>query len=134
MPEPGAWRALLADRRLRFLLVGGFNTVVGYLLFVFLYWALGSALHYLVLVVLAHFLAVINSFLTQRRWVFPDRRAGLAAFWRFNLATLSSLAFGLVAMAVLVDLLAIHPLVAQALVVVLSSIGLYLMHQRYTFR
>lgn len=134
MSETPRWRALLDDRRMRYLLVGGFNTVVGYSVFALLYWALNPWVHYLVLAVMSHFLAVINSFLTQRQWVFRDRGPRWPAFVRFNLTTLSALAFGLVAMAVLVDLLGVHPLLAQALVILLSSVGLYLLHRRYTFR
>ena len=54
--------------KFRFLLVGGFNTVVAYALFATLYWLLHG--FYALAVVLQYILTVQLSFITMRYYVF----------------------------------------------------------------
>lgn len=122
------------NEKIRFLIVGAYNTAFGYAAFAGLYIWLKESLHYLILVAIAHLLAVVNAFLTQRRIVFNDRSPWLGAFIRFNVATTLSLLLSLAGMALLVDGLGINPLLGQPLVTVVSVIGIYVLHRHYTFR
>ena len=122
------------NEKIRFLVVGAYNTAFGYVVFAGLYLWFKESLHYLILVVIAHLVAVVNAFLTQRRIVFNDRSPVLAAFLRFNVATTLSLLLSLTGMALLVDGIGINPLIGQAIVTILSVIGIYVMHRHYTFR
>lgn len=122
------------NEKIRFLIVGAYNTAFGYAAFAGLYLWLKESLHYLILVALAHLLAVVNAFLTQRRIVFNDRGPILTSFLRFNVATTLSLLFSLAGMTLLVEGVGINPLVGQAIVTIVSVIGIYLLHRHYTFR
>lgn len=122
------------NEKIRFLVVGAYNTAFGYAVFAGLYLWFKESLHYLILVAIAHLVAVVNAFLTQRRIVFNDRSPVLAAFLRFNVATTLSLLLSLTGMALLVDGIGINPLIGQAIVTILSVIGIYVLHRHYTFR
>ena len=116
------------------MIVGAYNTAFGYAAFAGLYLWLKESLHYLALVAIAHLFAVVNAFVTQRRIVFNDRSPWLGAFLRFNVATTLSLLFSLAGMALLVDGIGINPLVGQAIVTIVSVVGIYVLHRHYTFR
>lgn len=122
------------NEKARFLVVGAYNTAFGYMAFVGLYLWFKESIHYLIVVAIAHLISVANAFLTQRRLVFRDNSPLLASFVRFNVATTISLLFGLAGMALLVDGVGIPPLISQAIVTILSTIGIYILHRRYTFR
>jgi len=122
-----------SSERFRFLAVGAYNTLFGYVAFALLYTWLENELHYLVVAVIAHFIAVINAFFAHRMLVFRAHGALLREFLRFNVTTLGNLAAGLVLMALLVSLVGWHPLLAQALVIAMSVVASYFVHKLYTF-
>ena len=135
---PGWVRASLAfwqrNEQTRFLLVGAFNTAFGYLVFVVLYLLAGSRLHYLLVAVLAHFLAVIVAFLCHRHLVFRSRGPWFGEFARYNLSILGVMLAGLLGLFLLVSGLLLHPLPAQAIVTCLSVIVSYFAHRHFSFR
>lgn len=122
------------SQKARFLFLGAWNTLFGFGVFALGYVWLKDDLHYLVIATIAHAIAVLNAFVLQRQFVFQDRGPALPAFIRFNVATTISLLFSLAGMALLVDGVGLHPIVSQALVTLLSVIGIYVLHRHYTFR
>lgn len=129
-----AMRRLIGDRRIRFLVVGGYNTGFGYLVFALAYWALGDRMHYVFIATIAHFLAVTNSFLTQRHLVFRSRNPWRSEFFRFQLTYLGMLPVGVALLAFFYDLLGFPMLVAQALGMVTVVFVSYFVISRFTFR
>lgn len=121
------------SRKLRFLIVGGWNTLFGYLSFYVLYLLTADRLHYLVIAVFAHFVAVVQSYAMQRRMVFRSAAPIVGEFLRFNASLFGTLLFGLLAMYLLVEAVALSPLVAQAIVILTSVILSYVLHSRISF-
>ena len=124
------WR----DDKLRYLVVGGWNTFFGYASFAVPYWLLGRYIHYLVIAVFAHLTAVSQSFVTQRTLVFRSRDAWLPQYVRFQVAQLGLLGAGLVAMPFLVEICGLSPLVAQFLWLMVVVSASYVIHKTYSFR
>lgn len=125
---------MIWDReRFRFLAVGAYNTLFGYAAFALLYTWLHETMHYLMIAVIGHVIAVINAFFAHRILVFRARGNLLADFVRFNITTLGSTAIGLAGLAVLVDLGGIHPLLAQGIVLAVTVVITYVAHKLYTF-
>ncbi|MDP2795495.1 MAG: GtrA family protein [Sulfurisoma sp.] len=122
------------SEKARFLLIGAYNTAFGYGVFALLYVWIHQSMHYLVIAAISHLLSVTHSFLAHRYIVFRDRGRIIPAFLRFNAATAATLAFGLLAMTLLVEVVGIAPLISQAIVIALSTVGSYLLHRRFTFR
>jgi putative flippase GtrA len=118
----------------RFLVVGAYNTVFGYAAFVAAYFLFRARLHYLVIMVLAHILAVANAFLGHRFLTFRVKGQLLSDFLRFNLTYLGALVVGLLGLPFLVEVCHLHPLLSQAMVVALTMVGSYVLHKKVSFR
>lgn len=126
---------LLDDQRVRFVLVGGANTVVGYALFVLLQWIAGRYISYFGSVVIAHLLSSLLAFWLYRRWVFRVGKGGLVLdFLRFQTVFLIPLAANLIALPFLVTGLKVNVYLAQAAIVVVSVVISFIGHKYFSFR
>jgi putative flippase GtrA len=128
--------ALVADERVRFLVVGGINTVVGYLLFAALQLSVGHVIGYLGSLYGSYVLAVTLAFVLHRRFTFRVEGTGsrLVDFVRFASVYVVSLAANTVVLPLLVELARLDPLVAQAISVVVTTIVSYFGHKYFSFR
>ena len=118
----------------RFLLIGGWNTIFGYGIFALLYLLLGDRVNYLVVALISHMIAVTQSFVSQRLFVFCTRGALLGEYLRFHLANIGLLFFGMVALPLGIEILRLSPLITQALIVVFSVTFSFFIHRHFTFR
>ncbi len=118
--------------KFRFLLVGGFNTVVAYALFVTLYWLLHG--FYALAVVLQYILTVQLSFITMRYYVFR----GTGPFFKEYVKAVSVyiwlLFFNMAWLFVFIDGLHLNAYVSQAFYIVASTVLTYLFHKHFSFK
>jgi len=128
--------ALVADERVRFLVVGGINTVVGYALFAVLQITAGHVIGYLGSLYGSYLLAVTLAFVLHRRFTFRVEGTGnrLVDFLRFASVYVVSLAANTLVLPLLVELAHLDPLVAQAISVVVTTIVSYFGHKYFSFR
>jgi putative flippase GtrA len=126
-----AWRH---SQKLRFLVVGVWNTLFAYLAYGTLYMILHNQVHYLLIGIMSHVLTVSNAFICQRWLVFRSQSAWPGAFLRFNLVQLVVLACSLGGLAFLVEVLHLHPLLSQSLVIAGAIVGSYVMNRNFSFR
>ena len=122
------------SEKTRFLIVGAWNTAFGYLVFIAAYFLLHQWLHYLVIMLIAHFVSVCNAFVSHKFLVFRSDRHLLREFLRFNLSYLGAIVFGLAAMPVMVEILHLHPVISQGVIIVVTVILSYLLHKKISFR
>lgn len=125
-----AWR----HEKIRFLAVGVFNTVFGYLVFLALYLAFGARCHYLILSSVAHILSVLVAFCGQRTLVFRSAQPWPREFIRYNISLLFSFLTGLLSLYVLVEFAGLTPSVGQAITVVVTVVISYLAHRHFSFK
>jgi putative flippase GtrA len=125
-----SWR----NEKLRFLAVGLWNTGFAYAALIALHLLLEGRVHYLLISISAHFIAVTNAFICQRVWVFRSNAPWLAAYLRFNLVQLFVLAFGLGGVALTVEALHFAPLFGQLLVMSAVVVLSYLLSRNYIFK
>jgi len=129
-------RRLLAEEKVRFVLVGGTNTVVGYGLFVVFELTIGRSLGYLVSLYLSYLIAVALAFVLHRRFTFRVSGTGnaLLDFVRFAGVYVVTLLINTAALPLLVELVGLVPVVAQAIVVVVTTVVSYFGHRFFSFR
>ena len=127
---PDLWRL----RELRYLVVGGLNTLVGYGLGVGLYLVLSPLLHILAIGVLGNLLAITFSFTTYKLLVFKTRGYWLTEYLKSYVVYGGSSVLGIMVLWLLVDGLALSIWLAQALAVLIVVMVSYLGHARFTFR
>lgn len=118
--------------KIRFLLVGGFNTVVAYALFAALYYVLRG--FYVLAVVLQYILTVQLSFITMRYYVFR----GTGPFFKEYVKAVSVyvwlLFFNMAWLFVFIDGMRLNAYVSQALYIAASTVLTYLFHKHFSFK
>jgi len=129
---------VIRDQRVAFLVVGAINTVVGFLFFAgFLvtvgqWW--GKPWGYLVALACAHVVSVLFAFVLYRFVVFRVRGHVLSDLWRFETVYLAALAVNFVLLPLLVEIAHLPVLLAQALIVFVTSVMSWVGHKHYSFR
>lgn len=134
-------RRILDDQRVRFLIVGGFNTAVGFGVFVAVDFTLGrwitaqssAVLSSVVTLVVAHLLAAVVAFVLYRRFVFRVSGNVVVDFLRFESVYLVPLGVNLVVLPAVVAAGA-PAILAQAVILVLMTLVSYFGHRYFSFR
>lgn len=131
-----AIRDLLSDERVRFIIVGGINTALGYLLFVAFELTLGNRIGYLGSLYLSYALATIVAFILHRRFTFRATESGsiVVDFLRFQSVYVVSLLINTATLPLLVEMVGLSPLVSQAIITVLTTLISYFGHKWFSFR
>jgi putative flippase GtrA len=126
-------RRLLALEQIRYLLVGAWNTLVGYVLFAGLVITLGDRVHYLWLLLVAHVISVLQAFALYRVFVFRVRGRLLGDLVRFWSVYAGALAINMVALPVLVEAGGVPVLPAQAFFVCVTIVTTYVVNRHFSF-
>jgi putative flippase GtrA len=129
-------RWLPQDQRLLFVAVGGFNTVLGALIFLVLQLTLGSLVHYLVVLLVSHVVTVLMAFCLHRRFVFQVGGTGsvLLDLLRFESVYLSGLGLNIVALPLLVEVGGLPVISAQLLFGAAMAAVSWFGHKHWSFR
>lgn len=122
------------NEKIRYILIGGYNTVVGYSVFAVLWMLWGQSLHYIVILTLSHIIAVTNAYFGYRILVFRKKGDGWQDFFRFNMVYVGAFVFNVLALPILIEVGNFHPLVAQGVLVMMTTVMSYLLHRRFSFR
>lgn len=127
-------RRLAESERLRYLLVGGYNTAFGWTAFFVLYSLLHKRLHYMGILVLAHLVSVLNAFVGYRLVVFRSKEPVVTSGLRFSLVYLVVVAANLVMLPPMVTIMGGRVVPAQAIVIAITVVFTYLAHRNFSFR
>jgi putative flippase GtrA len=130
----GRLAVLLRTPQARYLLVGGYNTAVGYAVFGALLLLLGHWVHYTILLVLAWVLSTGNAFVAYRVLVFRVQGHFFRDLLRFASVYLVALGVNVAALPVVVSLTHLPVFVAQGVVVLGTTVGTYTAHKYFSFR
>src|SRR5450756_816022 len=130
---PGWFLRVVRDQRVAFLMVGAVNTAVGFICFAGFLTLLGQQ-RYMATLLCSHIIAVLIAFVLYRFVVFRVRGHVLADLWRFETVYLSALAVNFVLLPGLVEIAHLPVLLAQALIVLVTSVMSWLGHKHYSFR
>jgi putative flippase GtrA len=124
----------LEDQRLRFLIVGGFNTAFGPALFVTLHFTIERTVGYLGVLTIAWILAVLEAFLGYRYIVFRVRGKFLIDLARFSVLYVGLFLVNLGALPLLVQVAGLPVLLSQAVTYPVIVVLSYLGNSRFAFR
>jgi putative flippase GtrA len=117
----------------KFSLVGLLNTAIHYGVFFCLYRFMG--VHHLIASGIGFCFAVTNSYLINKYWTFKSRASDVRReFTKFLIVNLLSLSVNLASMAILVELLSIHPPIAQFVAIGFTLLVNFLGNKFWTFR
>jgi putative flippase GtrA len=127
---------LARDQRVRFLAVGATNTVVGYLVFsAFTLWVFADVhLGYLPSLALSYVIGITLAFVLYRRFVFPVHGHLLRDFARFVSVYLVAIGINAAALPLLVEVVQVPPLLAQLMILVVTTLLSFFGHKKFSFR
>lgn len=120
--------------QLLYLVVGGWNTVFGYGVWALMQYLLGDYLPYLVVLLLAWPIAVLNAYLGYRYIVFRSRGPVLKELPRFSLVYVVTLVVNLALLPVALRVTPFNIYVVQALLTGVVVVCSYLSHKYFSFR
>ena len=134
-------RILLRDQRVRFVLVGGINTVVGLLVFIAIDVTLGrfvdsaasATLGSIATLTVAQAISVVIAFVLQRRLVFRVRGHLWLDFMRFQSVYIFTFTINLVLLPTVVSM-GVPRIAAQAAIIAVMTVVSYIAHRNFTFR
>lgn len=125
---------LLGDERVRYLLVGGFNTAFGYAVFVIVQFFFGQWIGYFASLYSAHLIASIVAFTLHRRVVFRVSGNVIIDFLRFQSVYIVALAINTVMLPLLVEVFHWNVYLAQASIVFVTVVVTFAGHKYFSFR
>lgn len=118
-------------QKLRFLLVGGFNTLSAYLIFTGLYFLFNH--NYVMTVVVQYFITINISIVTMRYYVFQSHGNFVKEYLKAAVVYIYLLGFNLVWLYLFVDVFAINGLLSQFLYLFVSTVLTYILHKYFSF-
>ena len=120
--------------KIKFVLVGGYNSLFGYLTFCFLQILLMSKMHYLLILTIGHFISVLNSFLSFKFLVFHSKGNFLQEYLRVNLVYIGYLIANALLLFILKDIIGINIFISQLFCVITLAILVYFGHKYFSFK
>ena len=133
---------LTHQTKVRFVLVGLWNTLFGYLVFVGLDYLFNlffspRYVAYMSAAVLSNILAIINAYIFHKHITFQSTVRGkgiLVEFARFFSTYLFTTILGLILLPVSVEALGIEPRISVALLIPVTTVISYIGHSRFSFK
>jgi putative flippase GtrA len=124
----------MRDQRAAFVVIGGVNTLIGYITFVGFELTVGPHAGYLVVLLLAHVTSVLCAFVLYRRLVFRVRGNVLRDLARFESVYLTALGVNIVLLPLFVEIGGLPVIAAQSVIVVLGAAISFFGHKHFSFR
>ena len=120
------------DEKIRFVLVGGFNTVISYFVFIFIYRLIG--INYNAALITQYLITVNISFLTMRYYVFQSHGNLGKEFLKTWLVYIQMFFVNAAILNFLVIVMMLGPILSQGLYLCISTILTYILHRNFSFR
>ncbi len=126
-------KATWSNEKVRYVVIGLFNTGLGYFLFAMLWLMLHALVHYIFILLISHAISVTSAYWCYRKFVFRKSDGGLSEYIRFNSVYIGSLSVNFFCLPLLVEVGKLHPLIAQGMVMGFTVITSYFLHKHYSF-
>jgi putative flippase GtrA len=128
--------------KLRFLMVGIWNTFFGYLVFIgldslFILLCSQRYFAYMSAAVLSNILAIINAYIFHKYVTFKSRIKGIGIifeFFKFSTTYLVTFCLSLMILPLFVEILGVTPKIAGGLVICCCTVISYVGHSKFSFR
>lgn len=119
--------------KIRYVLVGGYNTVISYLLYAWFLWLMNSEYEQVALF-LSFIVSSLNSYWTQKIYVFNTRGNIKKEYIKCLISWGASYALNVILLFLFVKMIGMNPYVGQFFALILVTINSYLMLKKFAFR
>ncbi len=124
---------MLSSAKTRYLLIGGINTLFGYLVGIYTYKLLNDKFGILWVGLIANIIAISFSFVSYKLWVFKTRGRWLTEYLKSYIVYGSSALMATSLLWIFIDRIRLSIWLAQALALVGAIVLSYIGHTRITF-
>lgn len=125
--------AIFDKEKVLYLLVGGWNTIFGFLVMIWLYAWLSEYLHVTLIAILANVLSISMSFLTYRYFVFKSQGSWFSEYLKCYLVYGGIALFGVILTWIFVDFFKLNIWISQSITVPVTVAVSYVGHKYFTF-
>jgi predicted ribosomally synthesized peptide with SipW-like signal peptide len=122
----------LFSLELRFLVIGGWNTFVGFLVYTLLVSSIAKN-HYLLALIFSSLIAGTHAYFTQRVFVWKSQGGAIGQFFRFGLVLLAQFTANFLLLYLAVDVFELDALPSQYAIGMLIIVFTYFAHKNWTF-
>jgi len=119
---------------IRYILVGGFNTVFAIFLFAFLYFILKDFINYLVVFYLSSIISISVSCINLKYFVFLKKGEFKKHFSKSFIVQVTSVLLNSFLLKIAVDGLHYHPVTSQIILSLLIAFATYFAHKFFSFK
>ena len=124
----------LDKKIVRFLLIGGCNTLLGFGLFPTVYWLMtGLRKHYIWMLMFCHVINVTWAYFSNKYWVFCTQGQTLCEMTKFMSFHILCFLFMLVCMPILVEYAHLSPVIIQFFISILVVLCSYFWYNKIVF-
>lgn len=123
--------------KILYLLIGGWNTLLGYGVYYLLYRTFKGKVHYVVLLIPANIIAITNAYLSYKILLFRTKvgfKKSLLEYLRFYMVYGVSMLINLILLPFFVEIIGLPILAAQAVVMFITIIISYTGHKYFSFK
>lgn len=118
---------------IRYLLVGGYNTLFSIILFAVLYKYFGTNVHYILLLAISHCVSVLNSTLNFNYFVFKSSTHFVIKYLKTNVVYLLYFIINAILLKVMCNTLHMQVIYSQIVIVIILIFPFYLIHKLFSF-
>lgn len=125
---------LIPDKQfIRYLIVGGWNTVFGYGLFALLYFLLSARIHYVIIAIISSVIAITMAYAGYKLIVFRTKGNYLAEYMKFYVVYGFSTILGIMLLPCFVELFKFNIYLAQAIATIACVFISFIGHRNFSF-
>jgi len=124
---------LLSNQKARYLLVGSYNTVFGYLIFVITFYYFSSTVNHYFLLAICHLIGTIHNFFSYSAFVFKPKATALRNYLKFNLVYLLTFLLNIIMFTLLTKVMNWNLYFSQALILALIAVVGYILNKNFSF-
>lgn len=129
-----AFRLDYNSKPIRFVIVGGWNTVFGYVSFALLYYLFSHRIHYLFLMIFSSILSITNAYICHKFFVFKTKGNYVKEYLRYYIIYSVPMAIGFISFPFCIEILKMNFYVTQAILTLITVIISWFGHKHISFR
>ncbi len=122
------------SEKIRYIAVGGWNTVFGLASFTLLYWLFSKAVNYLLILVASNVVSITNAYICYKFLVFRTRGNYLREYLRFYVIYGAAFLGNIALMFILVSYLKMNPIASQGIIMFFIFACSYFGHKYFSFK
>jgi len=126
----------LSDQKLKYLLIGCYNVLVGYLLFVLIFYYFSSSVNHYLLLGISHLIGTVHNFFSYGTFVFQLKLkpSKFTNYLKFNLVYIFTFILNIILFSLLTKTMNWDLYFSQAIIVLFLAIIGYILNKYYSFK